>query len=90
MACYQVSLEKKIFRINISIGHCPGAAQGAWKHAHIISMPQVSCLYNPSACPIIFLTPQHPCVVLVISAVSLLVRLVPMAIHDALNALPLP
>ena len=29
---------------NVSIGHCPGAARGAWKHAPIISMPQVSCI----------------------------------------------
>ena len=24
--------------LTISIGHCPGAAQGAWKHAPIISL----------------------------------------------------
>ena len=24
----------------MSIGHCPGVAQGAWKHAPIISVPK--------------------------------------------------
>ena len=34
----------------ISIGHCPGAAWGAWKHAPIILLPRCIMLLNDAAC----------------------------------------
>ena len=57
----QIKEERK----NVSIGHCLGAAWGAWKHAPIISMPQVSCIYF--CMPQIILTSKHPFSLLVIS-----------------------
>ena len=55
----------KIKEKNVSIGHCPSAAGGTWKHAPIISMPQVSCIYF--CMPQIILTSKHPFSLLVIS-----------------------
>ena len=43
-------------RQNVSIGHCPGVARGAWKHAPIISLPKSimhlkHCFWHPNTHP---------------------------------------
>ena len=83
---HQSPLWEDILSINVSICHCPGAARGAWKHAPIILLPRHIIHLNHAACSHHFLTSKHPWV---ISVVSLLVRLVPLTIHNAFNTLPL-
>ena len=73
--------------LTVSIGHYPGAAQGAWKHVPIILLPRCTMFLNHAACSPCFFTSKHPCM---ISTVRFLVKLVPLTIHDAFNASPLP
>ena len=48
--------------LTVSIGHCPGAAWGAWKHVPIIPLPRHTMLLNHAACSPCFFyiqTPMH-------------------------------
>ena len=55
--CRQVMKTKKNMTSFVSIGFCPGAAQGAWKHAPVILLPRSDALLQAHP-PYFFLTVQ--------------------------------